>query len=809
MSSYPPRPPQRPGPARPGQAPPRPPQYAQQYGRPAHIQQDADARGGVSVPRPLVVGAIIVGVVLSVALAIGLRSGKRSSRQSETIEDKYKDASEAYSTSVGTQAEETAAIKASLDIYTKAIAAEDWTKAADCFDTERMLREVQALGMLTNLNRRDEAGFATGVRRGLANSLSQPGNGLAVASVDVKLVKPLPDKTEAVVYLRAHHPLIGKLKYRWWVKKRGSQWRIYDIEDLDGGLRVSNTMAAAVGSGPAGSVAPWVGEAKNLQGAYQALASNDLESAEEAVKKLESAGFPPPIQAQVIAIKGIIANRQEKPDEALKLFDQAQALHGDLPALNYQRAVAYNLKGEPDKALALARKYLDLLGDDADVWYIAGEALEALDREDEALEAYRKGHDDEPANVDNLTAIARILPPEKAKELTDRFSRTLKQTLDRGETFASVATEIEDGKVLEALVAAYRKEGGKGYGADYHDARAKLMLDQHEQAYLVLKRLVAKAPEDEKEEVEDMLLHAAAGSGKWQELYESKPDPAKAFRSVGYVLAGQDKAKELRTLVDLHRKKLADDPQIQFFLGKALMIEKDYAKAGDQFAAALKAAKDENQRLSFGHDLVVARHSAGKGLAAYAEAPAQDKVAVFKSLSDLMVADKDAENLAKLIQTHGQTIGITPALTWAQARLHWIKGEYAPMADVLISSRETLLKDDPTRTYPMRDMLVRGLVRLKRIADARRELKKFGDTPVPLYPAVIEVCSLDPAAAGKAVAEYVAATSQGAGLATLYQDPDAGPAMRSADLFSLRIKYPEPTTKPTTAPAGGAAKARA
>jgi hypothetical protein len=150
---------------------------------------------------------------------------------------------------------------------------------------------------------------------------------------------------------------------------------------------------------------------------------------------------------------------------------------------------------------------------------------------------------------------------------------------------------------------------------------------------------------------------------------------------------------------------------------------------------------------------------------------------------------------------------MTPAVSWAQARIHWIKGELSPLAETLIGSRDSILNENKGRTDAVRDMLIRALVRQKRLEDARRELAKFDQPPHALYAAMIEVSSRDPAAARKAVEQYLAENPAPAGLAVLYKDPDIGPAFDSPELFSLRIKYPEPTapagTQPSTKPAGG------
>jgi tetratricopeptide (TPR) repeat protein len=760
-----------------------------------------------------------VGVILVIALVIGLRSGGKSARQKETAQEKYEDASEAFTSkspsspagssatpnsaaptaTVGTEAQETKIIQAAFDRYIKAVAEDDYDTAVDFFDTERIVKEIQATGMLADITRRDEVQIAAALKSVLSKNLRSSGDRLSYANIEVRKIKPLPDKTEMVAYVLTSRRYGEKLKQRLWVKKRGDQWRLYDIESLEDGSRMSTLYGVLLEATRPGNVQPWVTKGGHLQAASTALTFKDADGADEEIRELDGITLPPQLQLRVISIKTAIALLREKPDDALKLLDEAQAIQSDLPFISRQRAIAYNLKEQYDKALAAARKYLDLLGDDAKAWHAAGEALEGLGRPAEALDAYRKGHDDMPSYVENLTGIARLLTPDKKQELATRFAKTVKETLDKGETFATIATEIENGEMLEALVAAYRKGGGKGYGVNYHDARAKLLLGRYEEAHALLKPLVAKAPKEEQADVLGMLVEAAAGTGKWHEAYQTIPDATDAVQRIGKVLIEQNKSADLKTLADMHKKKAPEDGHAPYFLGKALMIDKDYAKAGDQFAAAIKLSKTAEERDRFREGFVAARYKGGKGLAAHTEADPQDKPEVFNQLADLMVADKDADGLAKLADAQRNAVGLSAGLTWAQARGLWLKSQHGPAADLLIASRDPIVKEDPRREKPVNDMIVRGLVRQKRFEDARRELARFAATADPLLPAMIPICSLDPAAAPKAVSEYIKDDPSGPALRRLYEDPDIGPALRSPDLFMVKLKYPEPpASQPTT-----------
>jgi tetratricopeptide (TPR) repeat protein len=828
MSVNRPLPPRRPGsgPTRATRATPQPapPIARAQTYDPSQADREEESTGS-SVPPQLIVAASIVGVIVLAAIISGISSGgKSSARLPEDPADKYEDSSEAFSSkgstaaktggggtsggasaaapaAVGSEAEETKVIKAAVDRYTKAIADEDYDKAADFFDAERILQEIQSMGMLTGLSGRDRGQFATAFRNNMKKTLAGAGDGMAYAKVDVRKVKPQSDQTEVIAYVLANHAYGPKLKQRWWMKKRGKTWRVFDMENLEDGTRITTVMGVALEATQGGNIAPWLLKQGDFHEVASSLQAEDYDGAAEAMRELEGVDFPKQIRVLVVGMKGAIALGQEKPDDALKFFDEAQGIQVDLPYINRQRAIAHNMKGEYDKALGFAKKYLEMLGDDAKAWHAMGEAYEGLGKRGEALEAYRKGHDDVPSFVENMSAIARLLTPDKKGELTTRFAKTVKESPDKGEAFAYVATDLENGEMLDALVAAYRKAGGKGYGVNFHDARAKLMLGKYEEAHKLLQPMVAKAPEEDKKDVLGMLVEAAAGTGKWQEAYQTIPDPADAVQRIGRVLTEQGKSADLKTLAEMHKAKMPDDGHVPYFVGKALMIEKDYAKAGDQFAAALKVAKNDEERARFRDGFVAARYKGGKGVEAHAEAPQQDKTAVFNLLAEMMYADKDAANLAKLVQSQGNTVGVTPAYHWNQARAMWLKNEHAKAAELLVQHREAIIQEDPARSKAVAEMVVRSLVRQKKYEEAKKELAKFGEGADPMLGAMVAICSLNPATATKAVGDYVKDDPSGDALRRLYADPEIGPALRTPDLFMVKVKYPEPAAKAAPAPA--------
>ena len=123
---------------------------------------------------------------------------------------------------------------------------------------------------------------------------------------------------------------------------------------------------------------------------------------------MEGAKFPPQLEALRLMMDGIVHVAHDDPQPALKMYDQAEALHPDMPVLHYLRAITYNKANEPEKAIAAANKYLELLGEDFNAYAEIGAAYEALDRPADAAAAYRNGLADEPQSTQLRDALKRV-----------------------------------------------------------------------------------------------------------------------------------------------------------------------------------------------------------------------------------------------------------------------------------------------------------------------------------------------------------------------------------------------------------------
>jgi len=204
-------------------------------------------------------------------------------------------------------------------------------------------------------------------------------------------------------------------------------------------------------------LAPWFRSGRHLNDIARAVTEEDFDKAEELLRLIENANFPPPMEAVACMWRGNVALNRGEPEAALKHLNRAETLQPDFPLLHLLRAIAHNQLEQYDQAIVHGRKFVELMGEDDGAYLQIGTALAALDREEEAAVAYRRGLDDYPDSIDNLIGLGAVLPTSGKKELGQRFAR-MRRFADHLERLADDFSVQEDDEALELLLdAAYER----------------------------------------------------------------------------------------------------------------------------------------------------------------------------------------------------------------------------------------------------------------------------------------------------------------------------------------------------------------
>jgi predicted Zn-dependent protease len=361
----------------------------------------------------------------------------------------------------------------------------------------------------------------------------------------------------------------------------------------------------------------------------------------------------------------------------------------------------------------------------------------------------------------------------------------------RNETFAQLAYLLyadKKGQPLQELVAAHRPHAGADPDLLFHEARAKLLLKEQAQAEALLQKAFRRQKDEHNRwECLSLLVHARLEQGKPLEGYRAAPDRVLAFQILAGELLCEKKAADLQRLVEEHGTTHPQDPYYRYYAGELSLLRGNAALAEAHFTAG-RGQAPRQQEWMFRQGLLRARVHAGKVAETYREfGPGED---AFLELAGVCRREQSTKGLAALLAEHRKARPDDPNLPAWELEAKWFEKDYAGALKLIISHRTGVLARPRWRS--LRDeYLVRGLVRLKKPAEAVREAEalavgKRGDRLLLV---------LAHAANGD-VNRAVAAVGKGRGVRFLrgrcYADDDLGPILRGEPFKAFRAKFPEP-----------------
>jgi tetratricopeptide (TPR) repeat protein len=763
-------------------------------------------------PGPLAVAAVVVAVLLA-ACGVGYyiwQANRRESlppREPESAADKFAEAREAFSAPVtaGSEDEESAAIRAALDGLLASVLRDDRAATYALFDVRRMVTECLRIEGMPRMTSREQAQVAAGFETGLRQSDGfKIWRTLGWKRIDVRKIRFTAERTEALVYFRVRgdgDEPGGKL--RWWMHKTSAGWKLFDGEDLEAGSRMSSLLAAVLAAAgrPGAGPPQWVKDLPHVNQALQKLAVGDLDGARAELSRVSSSALPPMFEALRQFAQGSLELQQGRLQEALACYERAERLNADMPVVDMCKAGTLNGLGRHAEALVCARRYEDLLGVELFNLEQITTALLALNRKDEAADAFRKGLAEFPHSASLVIGLGRTLPAGKRAELVDHVAR-LKPAVDGFNTVASAWIGDRDAELLEAAVAGVRKASAGVDASEpnvpYYAAIALGFRKEHAKAAEALASLLnrAKTPEDRKVYLDEYLSAAAEAYGPVK-AYAAAPegDRRVAFRTLlARVFPRTDAPAGVPPdprpeLIAAHAKNDAADPWLNFQIGQdhVLAGRLDKAEAAYAKAASAGPSKDDADSLRFAR--VSARYQAGRGPSALAEL--DPKPEVFSQLAALYAGDSDADGLEGLIAAYRATRVGDPNLPLWEAEVHWLRADYSGAVSVLTNRRREILAGELNRRR-FEDRLIRSLVRLKDAARARQELALTKiKAEVSLLPAVVAAAEGRVAAVEESIVAYfdlAEVRDKPAELERrleeiddLYGDDDLGPLLRRRD----------------------------
>jgi tetratricopeptide (TPR) repeat protein len=460
-------------------------------------------------------------------------------------------------------------IRAALEKLSRAMSGDEKESFADRFSFPRMVKELEAQGALKGLSEGDEARklfierlkatFPT-----MARTMASMGG--AWEKIRMLHLKLQSGGEEAETF--CHVTIAGsRTRFRFWLAREGEDWKLFDYEMLDGGMRLSATVAAlsASMSRDAETRTAMQKMFAALIAGIQHVAAGEVDQARASCAGARQAKPPGRIHAWIDLFDAHALAYQAKFEEAIQAADRALDVQKDLALAHHLKATAYAALDESEKAIASEKEYMRFVGDDTEAWLAIGEAYEKLGKPAEAIEAFRKGTAFDDEDFSCRMNLGRLLVGEgKAVEAKPHLLAA-SRIASPGEGVFEEAAEALSGSGEHAAVLELAEEGGKRTPDDetvrLWQGRARRRRSRLGEAEKVLRRAALKEKEKDEESSEcaEELVFALAQAGKHQEALEragflavGQGDSARYVRLFLHAMAGraQKGVEELRALLE-------------------------------------------------------------------------------------------------------------------------------------------------------------------------------------------------------------------------------------------------------------------
>jgi len=520
----------------------------------------------------------------------------------------------------------------------------------------------------------------------------------------------------------------------------------------------------------------------------------------------------------------------------------------DESLLDYYRAKAASLKGDPDRAIKLLQVAAAGAGTDESKRFYTDQLLDTQLEAGRSLGAYQESAEPEHAftylasklseaqNADALLPLAQAhlkrMPASPDGFFYEGRALVLKEKYDEAaKSFAGGIGLVKSDPQRESfrgnLVLALYK-AGKGLAAAREigpqsatlDQLAGLCLGDQQAKPLVELAAICRAadPNDARPDVWEaqagMILKDYAAAAKTLKTAIARSD--NAARKQAMVGALLDANLAAKTPVQGYAD--APDPSYSFaYLCERLVNDGDaaglsavidahrarapkdprldfYAGQAHMLTKDYRAADQDFARaLAVATNRVAAarlldnrlRARCKLGEALQSYQEVADKPLLYRMLVPILIELNQPDDLAALVQAHRGIAPKEPTLGLWEAESKWLAHDYNGVVDVLGRDRDAILSDAANASH-YEDRLVRSLVRLKKYSDAARAAKESTDRDGdPWFEAVVAVAAGDVGRAGPLLDQCAA---RGYTLAEFDADADIAPSLKTPAFRELRQK---------------------
>jgi len=683
--------------------------------------------------------------------------------------------------------DEIAAIKKRLTEMGVAVGDRKTTIVSTYFNVDKLLAEVETIVPSFKMPASQRKTMVTSLQSGLQSQFSAGTSLPPWHETDVRLVRTAGAGGEVMVIAKLVHADFTS-RMRFWMKHT-DQWRIYDFEDLDIGLRVTNTIAGLLADPSISSGATPPKALKQIANAMQSLRAGDLEAADKAIGTVNDPVIPRELQSLMSVIRALAAERRQDHAVALKNADESIALSGDRVIAYLVKAMAHNGLEQFDEGLAAANKYQELIGPSQMGSYQIAHANLGLKNIPEAVAAMKTGLADEPQSIEMLRLLAKTDSP-LALEALREYLKTLKLTPEVFRAFCAALDNRTNAKALAVLVAEQGPMQGNTIDVRFYTAAVKEQAGEYEAAAAMYRRELGAIDTEYAKSALQRYGRCMAKVNKPIEAYDAAGQTPAAFDAIFYAINYKSPAKA--ELMARHLKLHPNDPDAWDEQGRWLSGKGQYAEAAESYDKALALSRGKTPLEGLPARRLYAKYKSGKGMETFKETPADAER--FAQYASLLSTDNKPDELQQVINVHRAALPESPQLKLYDGQLAFLRKDYAGAVRILSS-----IDEEKAGTWRKRDLMIRSYVRLNQLDQAARIAAQVRDEPDYLYAAIIAAARGDVTTTEAAINKYIEQDEDEPG--EVLTDPDLGPILKTPAFAKIYKKLTRPTTLPTTMPA--------
>jgi hypothetical protein len=233
---------------------------------------------------------------------------------------------------------------------------------------------------------------------------------------------------ERVELLGRHYDADGLSQpIRWYLRREGGEWRVYDFEMLELSVRFSALLAWGMDMVATGSKLDPVVLRELAQSAellrQGLLDEDDLEVLLENADSLMAGEISEELRRFVLLVRAITYIALDELDLALQDLAALEQLPVASPVLYHLRGEILVAQERFELGIEAFRRYGEKLGYDASLHESISDACLAVEKFDLAAEHARLGLADQPLSIGCLASLAAALPAGQLEQLEPYFAR--------------------------------------------------------------------------------------------------------------------------------------------------------------------------------------------------------------------------------------------------------------------------------------------------------------------------------------------------------------------------------------------------